>query len=187
VAGNDPLTSGMAGRYATALFELALDNRALDAVKADLDAFEKLLDQNPDLARLVASPVFTANEQANALASVLDQAGISGIAANFLLFVARKRRLNAVRLMIRAFRALLARHRGEVEAQVTVAERLSEKHIDALKDALKSVTGGRQVDLDVRVDPAIIGGMVVKVGSRMVDSSLRTKLTQMKLAMKEAR
>lgn len=187
MAGNDPLTSGMAGRYATALFDLARDQRALDAVKADLDAFEKLLDQSADLARVVSSPVFTASEQANALSSVLGKAGISGLAANFLLFVARKRRLFSVRPMIRAFRALLARHRGEVQAQVTVAEPLADRHAEALKDALKAVTGGRQVDLDVRVDPAIIGGMKVKVGSRMVDSSLRTKLNQIKLAMKEAR
>jgi F-type H+-transporting ATPase subunit delta len=177
----------MAGRYATALFELARDARALDAVRADLDAFEKLIDQNPDLARLIASPVFSANEQTNALSSVLDRAGISGLTANFLLFVARKRRLLSARLMIRAFRALLARHRGEVQAQVTVAEPLAARHAEALKDALKNVTGGRQVDLDVRVDPSIIGGMTVKVGSRMVDSSLRTKLNQIKLAMKEAR
>jgi F-type H+-transporting ATPase subunit delta len=177
----------MAGRYATALFELARDQRALDPVKADLENFETLINDNPDLARLVASPVFSAREQTDALSSVLNKAGISGLAANFLLFVARKRRLVAVRLMIRAFRALLARHRGEVEAQVTVAEPLAERHVEALKDALKAVTGGRQVDLDVKVDPAIIGGMTVKVGSRMIDSSLRTKLNAIKFAMKEAR
>jgi len=187
VAGVDPITTGMAGRYATALFELALESRALDAVKADLDAFDTLLTDNPDLLRLVRSPVFTAGEQVNALAAVLEHSGIGGLAANFLLFVARKRRLFFVRNMIRAFTALLARHRGEVRAQVTVAEKLAEKHIVALTDALKSVTGGKQVDLDVNVDPAIIGGLTVKLGSRMVDSSLRTKLNAIKLAMKEAR
>ena len=187
MAGKDPLISGMAGRYATALFDLARDERALDAVKTDLDAFETLLNDNPDLLRLVRSPVFTAAEQANALHAVLDRAGITGLAANFLLFVARKRRLFFARQMIRAFKALLARHRGEISAEVTVAEPLAEKHLAALKDALKSITGGKEVDLDVNVDPAIIGGLVVKVGSRMVDSSLKTKLNAIKFAMKEAR
>jgi F-type H+-transporting ATPase subunit delta len=187
VAGKDPITSGMAGRYATALFDLARDQRVLDAVKADLDSFEKLLEDNADLNRLVRSPVFTANEQESALKAVLAKAGISGLAANFLLFVAQKRRLFSVRPMIRAFKALLASHRGEVQAEITVAEPLAERHLEALKDALKSLTGGKEVDLDVKVDPAIIGGLVVKVGSRMVDSSLRTKLNSIKFAMKEAR
>jgi F-type H+-transporting ATPase subunit delta len=187
VAGKDPLISGMAGRYATALFDLALEQRALDAVKTDLDAFETLLNDNPDLLRLVRSPIFTAAEQGNSLHAVLDKAGIGGLAANFLLFVAQKRRLYFVRQMIRAFKAQLAHHRGEVRAEVTVAEPLADRHLDALKDALKSITGGKEVDLDVHVDPAIIGGLVVKVGSRMVDSSLKTKLNAIKFAMKEAR
>ena len=187
MAGKDPITSGMAGRYATALFDLARDERALDAVKTDLDAFETLLADNPDLLRLVRSPVFSAAEQTNSLKAVLDRAGIGGIAANFLLFVAKKRRLYFVGQMIRAFKALLARHRGEIRAEVTVAEKLADRHLEALKDALKSITGGKEVDLDVNVDPAIIGGIVVKVGSRMVDSSLRTKLNSIKFAMKEAR
>jgi len=185
VAGEDPITSGMAGRYATALFDLARDERALDAVRGDLDSFEKLLDQNPDLNRLVRSPVFGAEEQARALKAVLDKAGIGGLASNFLLFVAQKRRLFFAREMIRAFKALVARHRGEVRAEITVAEPLADKHLAALKEALKAVTGGKDVDLNVKVDPAIIGGLVVKLGSRMVDSSLRTKLNSIKHAMKE--
>lgn len=177
----------MAGRYATALFELALEQRGLDAVKTDLDAFEALLDGNPDLNRLVRSPVFGAEEQTRALSAVLAKAGIGGIAANFLLFVAEKRRLFFARQMIGGYKALLARHRGEVRAEVTVAEALADKHLDALKTALKSATGGKDVELDVKVDPAIIGGLIVKLGSRMVDSSLRTKLNSIKFAMKEAR
>ena len=89
--------------------------------------------------------------------------------------------------MIRGFRALVARHKGEVTAQVTVAEKLSDTNLDALKGALKTVTGGKDIDFDVKIDPAIIGGLIVKVGSRMVDTSLRTKLNSIKLAMKEAR
>jgi len=176
----------MAGRYATALFELALDAKAVDAVKADLDRFDAMIADSADLRRLVRSPVFGADEQNKALGAVLDKAGIGGLAANFLRLVTANRRLFAVRDMIKAFRTLVAKWKGEVSAEVTVAERLSDNHLDALKSALKSVTGGKAVDLNVKVDPTIIGGLVVKLGSRMVDSSLRTKLNAIKHAMKEA-
>lgn len=187
MAGEDPITTGMAGRYANALFELALENKATDAIRSDLDRFDALLDESADLRRLVRSPVYGADEQLKALSAILDKAGITGLAANFLRVITVNRRLFAVRDMIRAYRALVARHRGEVTAQVTVADRLSDANLEALKDALKSVTGGKNIDLDVRVDPAIIGGLVVKLGSRMIDSSLRTKLNAIKFAMKEAR
>ena len=186
MAGEDPIISGMAGRYASALFELALEAKAIDAVKADLDQFDAMIADSADLTRLVRSPVFGADEQRARWPPMLDKAGIGGLAANFLRVITTNRRLFAVRDMIRAFRTLVARHKGEVTAQVTVAEKLSDTHLDALKDALKSVTGGKDVDLDVKIDPAIIGGLIVKVGSRMVDSSLRTKLNAIKLAMKEA-
>lgn len=187
MAGEDPIISGMAGRYATALFELARDNKAVDAVKKDLDQFDALANGSADLNRLVRSPVFGADEQLKALSAILARAGITGLAANFLRVITTNRRLFAVRDMIRAYRALVARHKGEVTAQVTVAEKLNDKNLDALKSALKSVTGGKDIDLEVEVDPAIIGGLIVKVGSRMVDSSLRTKLNSIKFAMKEAR
>ncbi len=187
MTGADPITSGMAGRYANALFELALENKAVDAVKKDLERFDALTAGNPDLARLVRSPVFGADEQLKALSAILAKAGIKGLAANFLRVITTNRRLFAVRDMIRAYRALVARHKGEVTAQVTVAEKLNAKNLDALKSALKSITGGKDIELDVTVEPAIIGGLVVKVGSRMVDSSLRTKLNAIKFAMKEAR
>jgi F-type H+-transporting ATPase subunit delta len=187
VAGEDHIVPGMAGRYATALFELALEEKAVDAVRQDLDRFDALIAANPDLKRLVRSPVFGAEEQLKALSAILDKAGISGIAANFLRVITTNRRLFAVRDMIRGYRTLLARHRGEVTAQVTVAETLNDKNLDALKSALKSVTGGKDIDLEVNVEPAIIGGLIVKVGSRMIDSSLRTKLNAIKFAMKEAR
>jgi F-type H+-transporting ATPase subunit delta len=135
----------------------------------------------------VRSPVFGVDEQLKALSAILDKAGITGLAANFLRVITTNRRLFAVREMIRAYRALVARHKGEVTAQVTVAEKLSDSNLDALKSALKSVTGGKDIDLDVKIEPAIIGGLIVKVGSRMVDSSLRTKLNSIKFAMKEAR
>lgn len=175
----------MSGRYATALFELARDEKSVDAVKADLDKFSAMLADSADLARLVRSPVFSAEIQSKALAAVLEKAEISGISAKFLKVLTANRRLFAVSDVIRAFRALVAKFKGEAAADVTVAEPLSDKNLDALKTALKSVTG-KDVALNVKVDPSIIGGLVVKLGSRMVDSSLRTKLNSIKHAMKEA-
>lgn len=185
MAAEDPSVSGVSGRYATALFELARDEKSIDAVKADLEKFEAMLADSADLKRLVRSPVFSAGEQSRALAAVLDKSGISGVAAKFLKVLTANRRLFAVTDVIRAFRALVARFKGEATADVTVAEKLSDKNLDALKTALKSVTG-KDVALNVNVDPSIIGGLVVKLGSRMVDSSLRTKLNSIKHAMKEA-
>jgi F-type H+-transporting ATPase subunit delta len=185
VAAEDPSVSGVSGRYATALFELARDQKSVDSIKADLDRFEAMLTDSADLRRLVRSPVFAAEAQLRALSAVLDQAGISGISANFLKVLTANRRLFAVNEVIRAFRALVARFKGEATADVTVAETLNDKNLDALKTALKTVTG-KDVALNVKVDPSIIGGLVVKLGSRMVDSSLRTKLNSIKHAMKEA-
>ena len=185
MAAEDTSVSGVSGRYATALFELARDQNMVDQVKADLDGFETLLDDSADLKRLVRSPVFAADAQSRALSAVLDKAGIKGISANFLKVLTANRRLFAVADVIRAYRALVARFKGEASADVTVAEQLSDKNLDALKVALKSVTG-KDVALNVKVDPSIIGGLIVKLGSRMIDSSLRTKLNSIKHAMKEA-
>ena len=185
MAAEDPSVSGVSGRYATALFELARDEKSIDAVKADLEKFEAMLADSADLKRLVRSPVFSAGEQSRALAAVLDKSGISGVAAKFLKVLTANRRLFAVADVIRAFRALVAKFKGEATADVTVAEKLTDKNLDALKTAMKSVTG-KDVALNVNVDPSIIGGLVVKLGSRMVDSSLRTKLNSIKHAMKEA-
>jgi F-type H+-transporting ATPase subunit delta len=185
VAAEDPSVSGVSGRYATALFELARDEKSIDAVRADLDQFDAMLNDSADLKRLVRSPVFAADAQSKALSAVLDKAGITGISANFLKVLIANRRLFAVSDVIRAFRALVARFKGEASADVTVAEPLSDKNLDALKTALKAVSG-KDVTLHVKVDPSIIGGLVVKLGSRMVDSSLRTKLNSIKHAMKEA-
>ena len=184
MAGKETIVSGMAGRYAIALFELALEGKALDAVKTDLDRFAALVDESADLRRLVRSPVFGADEQLRALSAVLDKAGISGLAANFLRVIATNRRLFSVRDMIRDFRRLVAQHKGEATAEVTLAERPNEAHLTAIKDALKAVTK-KDVQVDVKVDPTIIGGLIVKLGSRMVDSSLRTKLNSLKATMKE--
>jgi F-type H+-transporting ATPase subunit delta len=181
---DEPIVSGMAGRYATALFDIALEQRALDAIKSDLDRFDQLVVESEDLQRLVRSPVFSADEQKKALDAILQKTGIGGVAANFIGLVTTKRRLFAIRDMIKAYRALVARHKGEARAEVTVAEPLSDTHLNALKSALKSTTQ-KEVALDVRIDPEILGGLIVKLGSRMVDASLRTKLNSIKLAMKE--
>jgi F-type H+-transporting ATPase subunit delta len=178
------MVSGMAGRYATALFELALEEHAIDAVKADLDRFDALIAESPDLQRLVRSPVFTAQEQTRALSAVLEKAGIDGLAARFLKVVSSNRRLFAALDMVRGFRALVALHKGETQATVTVAEKPTEAHLAAIKDALKAVTK-KDVQVEVKIDPSIIGGLIVKLGSRMVDTSLRTKLNAIKHAMKE--
>jgi F-type H+-transporting ATPase subunit delta len=186
VAGENGIVSGMAGRYATALFELARDTNALDQVQSDLNAFNALVASSPDLTRLVRSPLFSAQEQAKALDAVLDKASISGVAKNFLRVVTANRRLFAVDQIIRGFNARVAAHKGEVTAQVTVAEPLNDARMNEIRDALRQVTG-KDVKVDVNVDPSIIGGLKVKVGSRMVDASLRTKLNSIKFAMKEAR
>jgi F-type H+-transporting ATPase subunit delta len=176
----------MAGRYATALFDLARETNALDAVLADLNRFDALVAESPDLTRLVRSPAFSADAQLQALSAVLERAGIGGLAAKFLKLVTSKRRLFAVRDMVKAYRGLVARHKGEATAEVTVAEPLTDEHAGALRAALKAVSG-KDVSLDIKIDPAIIGGLVVKLGSRMVDTSLRTKLNAIRHAMKEAR
>jgi F-type H+-transporting ATPase subunit delta len=186
LAGEEHFVSGVAGRYATALFDLARDANSIDAVQADLQRFDDLIAESADLARLVRSPVFSADEQLSALSAVLERAGIGGLAAQFIKLVTKNRRLFAVADMVRGFRNLVAQHRGEVTAEVTVAEDIRDDHVAALRNALKAVSG-KDVDLKIKVDPAIIGGLVVKLGSRMVDSSLRTKLNSIKHAMKEAR
>jgi len=184
VVGEDHTVSGVAGRYATALFELGLEEKALEQIEIDLNRFGEALDAVEDLARLVKSPVFSAEEQGRALAAILEELKIEGLTKNFLLLVSKNRRLFAVPDMMTAFRAMLAAHRGETSATVTAASKLTEAQVTALKQALKAALG-KDVMLDQRVDPSLIGGLILKVGSRMIDTSLRTKLTSLKHAMKE--
>lgn len=184
MAAEDQTVSGVAGRYATALFELGAENSALEQIEADLNRFGEAMDASEDLLRLVKSPMFSAEEQARALEAILEELKIEGLTRNFLLLVAKNRRLFATRDMIGAFRALLAAHRGEMSATVTAASALNDTQITALKQALKAALG-KDVMLDQRVDPSLIGGLTVKVGSRMIDTSLRTKLTRLQHAMKE--
>ena len=185
MAKEETIVSGMAGRYASALHALATEHNATAEVAAALGVFQKLIDESPDLLRLVKSPVFSAEEQTRALTAVLDKAGVSGVAANFIKLVAAKRRLFAISDMIANYRKIDDAHRGVTRATVTVAEPLSDAQAQALRQQLAAVAGARSVDVDVKIDPAIIGGLVVKVGSRMVDSSLKTKLNAIRTRMKE--
>lgn len=184
MASEDHTVSGVAGRYATALFELGLEEKALEKIETDLNTFGEALDASEDLARLVNSPMFSSEEQGRALEAVLDEVKIDGLTKNFLLLVSKNRRLFAVPGMIGAFRALLADHRGEISATVASATALNDTQVTALKQALKAALG-KDVMLDQRVDPSLLGGLTVKVGSRMIDTSLQTKLTRLKHAMKE--
>ena len=184
MANSASLASVIAGRYAGSLFELALEAKTLDETGADLAAFDGLLHDNPDLMRLVRSPVFSADDQGRALAAVLGKAGIAGLVANFVRLMARNRRLFAMPEVHAKFRALLAAHRGEEIARVTVARALSDAQTAELKQALNAVAG-KEVAIQATVDPELIGGMIVKIGSRQIDTSIRTKLSSLKLALKE--
>jgi F-type H+-transporting ATPase subunit delta len=177
--------SGVAQRYASALFELARDETALESVEADLVAFRGLLNESADLRRLVSSPVFSAEDQERAVGAVTDEAGITGLVGNLVRLIARNRRLFVLPDIIKGFQAMLADHRGEITADVTSARALSDAQTKALKAAMKASLG-KDVTIDSRVEPAILGGLIVKVGSRMVDSSIRTKLNIMKSRLKEA-
>ncbi len=181
-----PLRSGVATRYAFALFDLARDERAVDAVAADLDRFGALIAESDDLKRLIRSPVFTSDEQQRAVDAILAKAGIGGLAANFVRLVAGKRRLFALPDMIRAFRGLVAEAKGIVRAEVTLAQAPSDAAMADIKAALKEVAKA-EIALDVRIDPNLIGGLIVKIGSRMVDASVRSKLNAIRLSLNEAR
>ena len=177
-------TGGLAGRYATALFELAEEHDALDAVAADLRDLEGLLGESPELARLVLSPVISRANQGRAMASVLEKSGAGDLTRRFIGLLAEKRRLFALVAIIGAFRAKLAVHRGEITAEVTSAQPLRAGQLAAVTAAIKDSVG-RDVAVDVKVDETLIGGLVVRIGSRMMDGSIRTKLQNLQLAMKE--
>ncbi len=177
-------TSGVAGRYASALFELADTAKSLDAVAQDLTTFRKLVAESADLARLIASPVIARSLQGKALLAVLDAAGISGLTRSFVGTVAANGRARDLPAMASAYLAELASRRGETTATVTSAVPLTPAQMQQLTDALRSVLGGAKVSVDAQVNPDILGGLVVKVGSRLFDSSIRSKLARLQLAMK---
>ena len=175
--------SGIAARYAKALYELAEDENALDQVASDLGDLGTMLEASDDLSRLVRSPLLDRQVQAKAMEAVLAAAGASDLTRRFIGVVTHNRRLFALAAMIDAYLKILAARRGEVNAEVTSATKLDERQIEAVTDALKRVVGGK-VSVDLKVDSGIIGGLIVRVGSRMYDSSLKTKLQKMQLVMK---
>jgi F-type H+-transporting ATPase subunit delta len=183
VASKSSGAAGLADRYAAALFDLADERRALDEVANDLRQLRTMIGESPELRRLVRSPVLSRVEQGRAIAALAQQAGLSEITRNFLGLVAQNRRLFAVPDMIEAFLAKLAERRGEVTAQVTAAQELTPAQSAALQEQLRKAVGSK-VAVEVKVDPALLGGMVVKVGSRMVDASLKSKLQRLQIAMK---
>lgn len=188
MATDEQSTASVPGRYASALYDLARDQKAVAAVEADLAKFSTILDASTDLQRVVRSPVFSSEEQSKAVGAVLAKAGIGGIAGNFVKLLAKNRRLFAVSDMIKAFRAIAARERGEVVAEVVSAHALTDAQTADLKSTLQAFVTkqalGKDITIHSKVDPGLLGGLVVKVGSRMIDSSLKTKLSTLKVAMK---
>lgn len=174
---------GLAGRYANAVFELAQEQRCVDAVSADLGSLRRAMEQSPDLARLVRSPVFSAEDQAKALKAVLEKMGAQALTVKFVLLLAHKRRLFVLTQIIKQYEHLVAKSRGETEAEVTAARTLNDAELNELRAALKAKLG-KEPRLHSKVDPTLLGGLIVKVGSRMIDSSLRTKLDGLRAAMK---
>ena len=175
--------SGLAERYAAALFELADERRELDTVAGDMRELRAMLQGSADLMRLVRSPVLSRAEQGKAMAALAADAKLSKLSADFIAIVARNRRLFAVPGMIEAYLNKLADRRGEVTAEVVAAQELTKAQEDALGEQLRRVVGSR-VTVDVRVDPSLLGGMIVKIGSRMVDGSLKGQLQRLQLSMR---
>jgi F-type H+-transporting ATPase subunit delta len=184
VADTSQLISGVAERYASSLFELANEAGSVDAVAGDLAHFAAMTSESADLKRFIESPVFSSGDQLRAVSAVLDKAGIQGLAGNFIKVAAANRRLFAVPGMIKAYGQIVARERGEITAEVTSAHALNAEQENELKAALKGVTG-KDVAINVTVDASLLGGLIVKIGSRQIDTSLRTKLSTLKLALKE--
>ena len=184
MTASSSLTAGAAGRYATALFELASQAGSLDQTEADLQALGAALSESKELGDLMRNAIYTREQQGNAMAAIGQKMGLSQLVQNVLGLMASKRRLFAVPELISVFEALMAEHRGEVTAEVTSAHGLSDTQANALIEQIKSATG-RDVKLNVSVDESIIGGLIVKVGSKMIDSSIRSRLTNLQNAMKE--
>jgi len=183
VTSHKAIVSGISGRYAVALFELALESKALKAVESDLANLKELLSESADLRELVTSPLFNRDEQSKGVTAVAEAAELSALTVKFLGVLAANRRLDALGATISSFEKLLAHHKGEVNAEVVSAHALTKTQLTALKKQLKSAIG-RDVTIDASVDEALLGGLRVKVGSRMVDSSLKTKLDNLAIAMK---
>lgn len=176
-------TTGLAERYAAALYDLAESRQALDAVAADLKDLRALIAEVPDMARLVTSQALTRSEQSKAILAILDQGKADDLTRRFVGTLADNRRLAALPRIITAFLAQLAKRRGEVVAEITSAKPLSQDQVTRVTEGLKRSLGAK-VNVDLKVDASLIGGLVVQVGSKLVDHSLKTKLMRLRLAMK---
>ena len=176
--------SGVSGRYATALFELAEESGALDTVDTQLGTLAQAMADSADLRTLIGSPLYSREEQGQAMAALCKAMGVGTPTANLVALMAQKRRLFALPEVIRDFRALLAQKRGVLTAEVRAPKALSASQRSALEATLKTSTG-KDIVLDVTVDETLIGGLVVKVGSKMIDTSIRSKLDRLQTAMKE--
>ena len=177
------IQASLAGRYAAALFDLAREGKSIDSVETSLKTLESALDQSADLKRLVTSPIVGRDAAAAAIKAVGATLKLDTLTVNFLGVLAQNRRLRQAPAVIAAFRAMAANHRGETTAQVTTAHPLSADQVKALKAKLKTRVG-RDVAVDMKTDPAILGGLIVKIGSQMIDGSIRTKLNTLAHAMK---
>ena len=175
--------ASLSGRYASALFGLARDGQQINAVSTSLESLSRALAESPDLARLVSSPLVQRGDAAKAMAALAPTLQIDPLTANFLGVLATNGRLHELARIIASIRALAAAHRGEITAEVTTAHPLDDRQVEALKTQLKA-RAGRDVTIDAKVDPAILGGIVVRLGSQMIDASIRTKLNTLATAMK---
>ncbi len=184
MAAQNSVLTQIARPYASALFELAEAETKVNTVEAELDAVNRLVGESDDFSRFLRSPVIVADAKAQAMDAILSKIGADALVANFVRLVARNGRLFALPAIIAEFRALAAKARGEVTAEVTSAAPLTEAQVHQLAETLKGKLG-KTVALNQHVDPSLIGGLQVKVGSQMIDSSLKTKLTAIKIAMKE--
>jgi len=185
VASQSGSIIGLAGRYASALYELADEQKALDKVADDLRGLNDALVESDDLRRMVRSPVISRSEQQSAMSAFAVKAGMHGLTKNFVLVLARNRRLFVLDQMIGAFLDLLAEKRGEVTAEVTTARPLEDSALAKITDAIKQ-TVGAQARVETKVNPDLLGGLVGRLGSRMYDNSLSSKLQRLELAMKGA-
>lgn len=185
MATNTGVVGDIAERYALALYELADEAKSLDAVADDLSSLKSLVAESADLRKLIASPLIDRDQKASAITAILEKGGANDLTRRFIGLAARNNRLFALPAMIDAYLAELARRRGEITAEVTSARPLKDDQLQALTDRLREKLGSK-IAVEAKVDPSLIGGLIVRVGSRMIDASLKSKLQRLQYAMKGA-
>ncbi len=177
------IQASLSGRYATALFDLAREKMSIDSVAASLSGLNQALEASADLRTLTSNPLVTRTQATAGIAAIAKAMKLDTLTSNFLGVLAENRRLAELANIVRAFNSLAAAHRGETTAEVTSAHKLEAAQVTALKKQLKA-KAGRDVAIVQKVDPAILGGLVIKIGSEMIDSSIRTRLNALAVAMK---